>query len=52
MKKALVILSIIPALCFGQTAEKKWGLGLHLGTMQYKGDYGSNFLKFKFSFRR
>jgi OmpA-OmpF porin, OOP family len=30
-----------------QTADKKWGLGLHFGTIQYQGDYGSEFFKYK-----
>ncbi len=49
MKKIILISTLIlsSGLIFGQTAEKKWGIGLHFGTIQYKGDYGSEFFKFK-----
>lgn len=49
MKKLILLFTILisVSLVNGQTADKKWGLGLHLGTIQYQGDRGTEFFKYK-----
>jgi OOP family OmpA-OmpF porin len=50
------ILLIATALLLGiaashaQNAEKKWGIGAHLGLMEYEGDYAHGFYSFKPNF--
>ena len=47
MKKILLLsFTLILALCSsGQTADKKWNIGLHGGSMQYNGDLGNDFYR-------
>ncbi len=49
MKKftLFVIASLFVLSVFGQTADKKWGVGLDWGTLQYKGEIGNQYNKFE-----
>ena len=37
---------LVGTTIYGQNAENKWGVGLHLGVMEYNGDYGNEFYRF------
>lgn len=50
MKRKILLISAVLLLGIAatqaQTADKKWGLGLQLGTMEYNGDYEDQFYSF------
>src|SRR5688572_10913082 len=46
MKKLLLLFFLLNSMiCVAQTADKKWNVDLHGGSMQYNGDLGNGFYK-------
>lgn len=54
MKRTILLLSTVLLLGItasnAQNAEKKWGIGAHIGFLEYQGDYANGFYSFKPNF--
>jgi len=54
MKRKILLVAAVMLLgisaSHAQNAENKWGFGVHLGTMEYNGDYANGFYTFKPNF--
>lgn len=49
MKKIVLLFLVVFAIAiqsFSQTADRKWGVGINIGTNQYWGDHGNGFYRF------